>query len=219
MKVDIMKIEHKTKKELAYSILKSLILNKKWNPGERKTFSEISELLDVSRTPVSEACKMLEYDEWVEIKPQVGVEPIMPSIEKIAEIMKIRAVLEGLAGMEAIPHLGKKDFEILEQKVTEMIETESNNDYLKFSNVNRSFHKYIYKATKMVRLAKILDHYWDSMNFFHFSENLPNLLKHSNIHHRNILSALKSKDANAARSSLEGDSLDFAEILIDYLKK
>jgi len=216
-----MKIEHKTKKELSYSVLKASIINGKWSPGERKSISEISELLNVSRTPVAEACKMLEYDGWVSIKPQVGVEPIKPTIEKIAEIMKIRAVLEGLAGMEAIPHLGKKDLEILEQKVVEMNEAESNNDYLKFWKVNRSFHKYIYKATKMVQLEKTLDYYWDSMSFFRFYPNkhLPNLLEHSNKYHRNILSALKSKDANAARSSLERDSLDFAEMLINYLEK
>ena len=216
-----MKIEHKTKKELSYSVLKASIINGKWSPGERKSFSEISELLNVSRTPVAEACKMLEYDGWVIIKPQVGVEPIMPTIEKIAEIMKIRAVLEGLAGMEAIPHLEKKDIEILEQKVAEIIESESSNNYLKWWKLNRSFHKYIYKSTKMVQLSKILDYHWDSMNFFRIYPNkhLPNLLEHSNKHHRNILSALKSKNHSAARSSLERDSLDFAEMLINYLKK
>ena len=218
--MDIMKVEHKTKKELAYSILKDLIIDGKWRPGERKTFSEISELLSVSRTPVAEACKMLEYDRWVIIKPQVGVDAVSPTKEEIAENYKLRAVLEGLAGAEAIPNLQKKDFDILEQKLTRMIQTEAKDDFSTFYKVNRSFHEYIYKASHMAQLVKTLDYFWDrAMRYRFYYKHLPNVLVDSNHHHREILSNLKSKNVGLTRSSLERDSLDFGQKLTDYLDK
>ena len=214
-----MKIEHKTKKELVYTILKDLVIEGKWRPGERKTFIQISELLNVSRTPVAEACKMLEYDGWIIIKPQVGVEAVSPTKKEITEDYKIRAVLEGLAGAEAIPNLKNKDFEVLEQKLTKMIKTEAKDDFSEFYKINRSFHEHIYKASNMVQLVKTLDYFWDcAMMYQAYYKHLPNVLVDSNNHHRKILSNLKSKDANLTRSSLQKDSLDFGQKLTHYLE-
>jgi DNA-binding GntR family transcriptional regulator len=215
-----MKIEHKTKKELVYNILKDLVIDGKWRPGERKTFSEISELLNVSRSPVAEACKMLEYDGWIIIKPQVGVEAASPTCKEISENYKIRAVLEGLAGVEAIPHLRDNDFEILEKKLSEMIKTEANNDFATFYKVNRTFHEHIYKASNMAHLIKTLDYFWESaMRYRYYYKHLPDVLVDSNNHHKEILSSLKSGNSDLTRSYLEKDSLDFGRKLTYYLER
>jgi DNA-binding GntR family transcriptional regulator len=217
---DIGKIEHRSKKELAYQILKNAVIDRRWNPGEKKSLSELSALLDVSRTPVAEACKLLEKEGWVIIRPQVGVEVVHLSREEIWENYRIRAVLEGLAGTEAIQHLQDRDLRKLQQLLAEMEAAEPKNDYARFYNVNRVFHRMIYQASKMSQLIQTLDHFWDSGRRYRFYyRHLPHVLEESNRTHRKILAALKTRKVSSVRTFLEKDTLDFGKMLTRYFER
>jgi DNA-binding GntR family transcriptional regulator len=217
---DIGQVEHRSKKELVYQILKDAVIDRRWTPGEKRSFSELSALLHVSRTPVAEACKLLEKEGWVIIKPQVGVEAAQLTREEITENYKIRAALEGLAGTEAIKHLREDDFRKLHELLAEMEAAEPKKDYAQFYEVNRVFHRLIYQASQMGQLIRTLDHFWDSgKRYRFFYRHLPNPLEDSNRYHRRILAALKAKDVSLARSFLEKDTLEFGKKLRRYVEK
>jgi DNA-binding GntR family transcriptional regulator len=217
----LFKIDHQSKKDLVYQTLKDAVIDLRWRPGEKKSFNEISGLLKVSRTPVAEACKLLEKEGWVIIRPQVGVEVAQLSAEEIEENFKIRGVLEGLAGLKALQHLTEADFLTLEHLCSEMEEaSQKNNDLPTFIEKNHSFHKLICEASKMTELLKVLQHFWDNGKRYRvFYKHLPNVLKDSNQNHMEILSALKGKDVLSVRSKLEKDSWEFGEKLTQYLAK
>ena len=210
-------ILHRSKKELVYQILKEAVIDRRWHPGEMRSFIEISNLLKVSRTPVAEACKLLEKEGWVIIRPQVGVEVAPISIGEIIENLKIRGVLEGLAGLEAMNFLEEKDFENLRQLLKLMETTPKKSEFEKFIEWNQVFHRMIYKASRMEQLIRILDQYWDNGKRYRaFYKHLPNILADANRRHSKILNALKTKDRGLVRAELEKDSWDFGQKLSKY---
>ena len=56
-----------------YEVLREAVLTGKLDPGEKIVKVKIAEELNVSRTPVREAIKMLELEELIEIYPQKGI--------------------------------------------------------------------------------------------------------------------------------------------------
>ncbi len=56
-----------------YEVLREAILTGKLDPGEKIIEVKIAEELNVSRTPVREAIRMLELEELIEIHPQKGI--------------------------------------------------------------------------------------------------------------------------------------------------
>jgi DNA-binding GntR family transcriptional regulator len=217
---EISKINHRSKTDLVYQILKDAVIDLHWRPGEKRSISDLSALLNVSRSPVAEACKILEKEGWVIIKPQVGVEVAQLSKEEIEENFKIRGVLEGLAGMVALPHLGKTDVSSLQQHLTDMEKAQKNKDLSSFIEQNHAFHRLICQASKMPQLINILEHFWDASKRYRvFFRHLPNVLEDSNMNHKKILSALKEGNILSLRMAIEKDSWDFGEKLTKYLAK
>jgi len=217
---DLGEIRHRSKKDLVYQMLKEAVIDRRWHPGEMRSFIEISNILKVSRTPVAEACKLLEKEGWVIIRPQVGVEVASISKEEIIENLKIRGVLEGLAGSEAMNHLKEKDFEKLRQFLKLMESTQRKREFEKFIEWNQAFHRTIYKASRMEQLTRILDQYWDNGKRYRaFYKHLPNILAEANRRHSKIVNALKTKNEGLVRAELEKDSWEFGEKLSRYFLK
>ena len=60
------------KKEKAYAYIKRLILDGKWDLEESINVNEITEHLQMSRTPIHKALTQLEQEGFLTIIPQVG---------------------------------------------------------------------------------------------------------------------------------------------------
>lgn len=96
-------------KEIVYNKLRDLIISGEIKPGARIIETEYSEKFQVSRTPVREAIRMLELENFVEYNAYGGV--IVPIITKsdIEEIYKIRIALEAIIIEEVIQNIQDKD--------------------------------------------------------------------------------------------------------------
>jgi DNA-binding GntR family transcriptional regulator len=77
--------------------LGNAILNGEYRGGERISEQEIADLYDVSRGPVREAIRALEKRGLVELFPRRGAYVVDITLDAIADIFNIRAVLLGLA--------------------------------------------------------------------------------------------------------------------------
>lgn len=60
-------------KEKAYDLIKNKIINLEFMPGDYLEEKKLSELLDVSRTPIREALARLEAEMWVSNLPRKGI--------------------------------------------------------------------------------------------------------------------------------------------------
>ena len=87
--------------EVVYAELKRRILNLEIAPGQRLKESELAEELQVSRTPLREAIKLLLAEGLLRQQPTGGV--VVPSlaVRDIDELYTCRAALEGIMAAEA----------------------------------------------------------------------------------------------------------------------
>jgi DNA-binding GntR family transcriptional regulator len=202
--------EHKSKTELVYETLKKAIINGKWQAGKRRNTIEIAKALKVSRTPVLEACKLLETEGLLKIRPQVGVEVPKLSQQGIEEIFHIRGALSGLATEQACRFFKERDIKKLRELAEAMDRCLPEKDYIQFSKLNREFHYCIFKKCNLPHLLMLLGRYWDSGNrYAPFFKYLPKIMASSAQYHHDILNALASRDEMKARQAAEKDSLEF----------
>lgn len=206
--------------ELVYETLKKAIIGGQWKIGERRNIKELSEALNVSRTPVLEASKLLEMEGLLRILPQVGLEVPRLTSEDVEEIFYIRGALSGLATEHACRHLKEKEIEKLGNLVESMDQFVEEEDYEQFSKLNRAFHNCVYKNCKLPHLIMLLERYWHNGNrYAQFFRHLPEARICSAQNHHRILAALKDRDEKKARIEAEKDSVDFGAALSAFLQQ
>jgi DNA-binding GntR family transcriptional regulator len=209
---------YKSKMELVYETLKDSILNGQWKPGERQNANEIAEMLHVSRTPVIEASRLLEVEGLLKILPQVGLEASRLTSEEVEETFRIRGALAGLAAAHACRHLTDKEFEKIEQLIRagEQYVTEGN--YKRYAELNKEFHQSIYRFCGMPHLISLLERYWNNgSRYSKYFNYMPEFSISAARDHREILNALKIRDPELARATVEKHSNRFLEALLKYI--
>ncbi|MGL4653018.1 MAG: GntR family transcriptional regulator [Cetobacterium sp.] len=97
----------KSIREQVYDYLKDEIVNGRIKEGSRIVEEEFAEKLNISRTPLREALRMLELEGLVEAREKGGVTVPKTTKKDVEEVVKIRIALETVI------------FEELFQKVTE----------------------------------------------------------------------------------------------------
>jgi DNA-binding GntR family transcriptional regulator len=84
------------KSEFAYDQLEKMITFRELKPGSMVSEKQLSELLDVGRTPVREALQRLSYERMVEIHPRRGIQIPLISLESQLKILEVRRDVEAL---------------------------------------------------------------------------------------------------------------------------
>jgi DNA-binding GntR family transcriptional regulator len=84
-----------------YDIIKSLIMDRKYMPGDKISIDQLKEDLGVSRTPIVIALKMLEKDMLITTKPRRGHYVRTFSKREIIDVLELREALEALGARGA----------------------------------------------------------------------------------------------------------------------
>lgn len=153
-----------------YMVLRQAILKGNMETGEKITELEIADQLNVSRTPVREAFRMLELEELINIIPQHGV--FIAGVEtkkEIDDIFQLRMELEGLAAYLAAKNITSEQIEKLEDYTEKIEKCISENDQKGCINVDIAFHKIIKEASNNKWLDKFLDSLFEQATRFRSS--------------------------------------------------
>lgn len=153
--------EFKTKSQAIYTAIREMITNGQHGPDEIFNSVELAKKFGVSRTPVTEAMKMLEAKGFVTILPGVGFKIRKPSIDEIVELLEIRGALELLAIKRAVNLCSSKDVNLLEDildKTRECIKTGNTEEYFQ---LNEEFHFALYELSGYDRLIQLQRDLWD----------------------------------------------------------
>jgi DNA-binding GntR family transcriptional regulator len=78
------------------------------HPGERIQESPVATAFQVSRGPVREALRLLEYEGLVTFSPRRGATVTMLSIDEVEQLFDIRAALSSLAAQQAAKNINPK---------------------------------------------------------------------------------------------------------------
>ncbi|MCM3762167.1 GntR family transcriptional regulator [Alkalihalobacillus oceani] len=144
-----MTIKAKTITGAVYERVKSDILSGKYKPGHHLLEKELSEELEVSRTPIRDALIRLQEEGLVVLKPHKGVFVRKLTQRNIQDYYQTRAVLEGLGAELAAEHVTADAEEQFRQLLKEMKKTlaeevgpQSDENIIK---LNDQFHNFIFQ--------------------------------------------------------------------------
>ncbi|MDV6247753.1 GntR family transcriptional regulator [Rhodococcus opacus] len=207
----------------AYEQLTAEILRGRWQPGDTLSTYALSEELQISRTPVSEALKRLESEGLVEIIPQVGCRVVRPSSTTVTELFAIRGVLEGLAAEVAAKAMSAQQLAELGGVLERMEAAIDHGDEVAYGDLNYEFHLKIIEGSGMPRLIQTVEGVWSLLRYqlarLPFTgDQMGESMTESRTEHRAIFEALERRATKRARTLAEQHTRRCGDRFVAYLE-
>ena len=187
--------------EQVYVILKEMIADQRFNPGNVINVEKLSRELGVSRTPIWEAIRRLEQEGIVVHTPHKGVRVRELDREMALELYSVRDALETMAarlGAEAAtPGIVSRMENCLEQQA-KIVEQR---DAVAYSRSDYEFHMLICEASGNKLLSEVLEglRYKALPLAFRLAPYFHEFLAH----HREVLVAFHNRDGTAAEEAIK----------------
>lgn len=157
----------------------------------------------ISRTPLREALKVLAAEGLVVLKPRRGCYVTQLSEQDIDEVFPVMALLEGRVAELAARRATSADFSRLAAIHEELEKHAAANNADRFFEANQRFHTALQEIAGNHYLAQLID---DARKVIKLTRRdslrLEGRLKQSLEEHRDILEALRAKDAALARQRM-----------------
>jgi len=157
----------------------------------------------ISRTPLREALKVLAAEGLVELKPRRGCYVTQLSERDIDEVFPVMAMLEGRVAELAARRATSADFSRLAAIHAELEDHAATHNADRFFEANQRFHAALQEIAGNRYLAQLID---DARKLIKLTRRdslrLEGRLKQSLQEHREILEALRAKDATGARQAM-----------------
>lgn len=186
--------------EAVYRTLQQALRDGALRPGDRLREEDVAQQLQVSRTPVRESFGRLLSRGLIEPAGSRGL--VVRSLDpaEALELYVVREVLEGTAARLAAQHASAAEIEALADLLDGF--EASDGDARELARLNRLFHETIFRAARNRYLDGALKDLQDSIALLGpttFSvEKRPHTAA---IEHRDILSAIARRDADAAEQA------------------
>ncbi|GHS99730.1 GntR family transcriptional regulator [Synergistales bacterium] len=183
-------------RELVYDYLRDAIGSGEIAAGERLNESELAAKLNVSRTPVREAVRMLESDGLVQAVPRRGVIVHDFDISEIIEIYMIRQALEVLAIKSAARRATSEEISKMREYLRESEACLAKGNYEGYFEVTELFTNAVIEAGKMPRVTQLISTYREHLKRYR-KITLSDATRRSEAvsQHFAILDAVESRDA------------------------
>jgi DNA-binding GntR family transcriptional regulator len=133
--------------EMAARKLRTLILTGKLQPGERVTEAELTDLLQISRTPAREAIRILSSEGLLVVFPNRGAEVVSYSPEVVRDSIEVVEYLEGIAGRFAAKRATDSEVDEICSLTLEMQAAYRRRDKIRYYTLNQEIHYAILKAS------------------------------------------------------------------------
>jgi DNA-binding GntR family transcriptional regulator len=194
-------------RDQVYDAIRQAILDRRLKPGDHIRGQELTELLDVSRTPLREALGLAERDGLVQYVPNRGWFVTKFTPPEIREIFSIRCGLENLAADMIIDRLTEAEFAELTSQIAEFGRVILRNDAPLRSKLDLAFHQRLVELSGNQRLLRM----WCniaiqcSMVFNYHTVTIPDYDHWQGVRdHTAILDALRSRDPVAVHAVNDG---------------
>ena len=196
--------ERKFLRDLVYEKLQQVLLEGRFNEGDRITEGEIAEELGVSRTPVREALYRLAATGLIKIIPHRGFIVSKWTVKELEDVIAVRMVLEKFAIKLAVENISPEEIEELKNLLIEIKKAAKKKNIPKLSELNTLFHDKIILASRNIELFKIMKSLKNKICGFRIiSLSSPKRLDQSLEEHCEILLALTNKDISHAQELIQ----------------
>ncbi|MDE6944687.1 MAG: GntR family transcriptional regulator [Lachnospiraceae bacterium] len=195
--------------------LREDILSGKYKEHEELKEVAIGEELGVSRTPVREAFRQLELEGLIQIVPNRGAYVTGITAKDVKDIYMIRSLLEGLCARLATEKITKEQLEEMEENIYLADFHASKGHMDQMAELDNRFHDILYEACD----SKMLEHTLRDYHQYVLRVRQKTLSTNtrgraSNDEHRQIMEAIKEKDADRAEQLANGHILNAYENMV-----
>lgn len=160
------RLNNENNREYAYRLLRYNIMSLQLLPGASINEGELSELLNVSRTPIREAILMLKDEDLIEVYPQSGSKVSLIDMAIVKEGYFLRAVIETEIIMSLAGNMNKEQLSELKENLEQqqrIIDFEERDKIDAFVRTDDEFHHKIYELASKHKIwysvKKICSHY------------------------------------------------------------
>jgi len=140
-------LQRRSLHEHIVEILRELVLEGCLKPGERVQELELCRKLNVSRTPMREALKVLAAEQLVELQPSRGAVVTSIRIEEVIEHFEVLEALDAMIGELVASRISDAELRQIEARHREMIEHHHAARRAKYFELNQAVHAELAAAT------------------------------------------------------------------------
>jgi DNA-binding GntR family transcriptional regulator len=203
-----------SKSKLAYQAMRKLILTKKWAPGQRFSVLEVSSKLKISRTPVSDAVKLLAAEGFVKMLPHKGFEIGSYSTSELKDSLEIKMVLEGLAAYKAAQNTSVEDKNILSEIIESQRKCIQEKDTECALKCDQALHYAIFNLSNSPKLEKMTTALYHQGHYYADIFVTPDELSEIFQEHIDLVEAIINSKPEEARKISEKHSLRYMKNLL-----
>ena len=202
-------------REHAYQYIYGKIASGHFHAGSVLSEHSLAREIGISRTPVREAIGRLKAEGLVEQVPRYGTVVRTPLRHEIIEIFQLREALESHVASCAVERLSQADIVLLERLCGQLGQILGDFDFsgnrtlgeemlANFLAIDMAFHAILARAGGNPRIVKIINETRVLTRIFGAEHKIHNrmILAEAYKFHVEIVEAIKSYDAEAARKSM-----------------
>jgi DNA-binding GntR family transcriptional regulator len=211
---------HLTLRERIYEEIVRLIVAGDLPSGAPIDEKELTEKLQVSRTPFREAIGTLAKEGLIEIKPYRGFFVRSFTRKEIDDLYELRKTLECFAVELAVPRMSDRDIAGLEKVLDGAVEALRNRDMGTYGLRDREFHETIAERSENAALIETLSRLALQIQICRTIANESQEFAERAAQERDdILKALRARDAAAASALMRAHISDVQSAVLARLPK
>ncbi|MBS4535631.1 GntR family transcriptional regulator [Clostridium sp. D2Q-14] len=143
--------------DYVYEVIKKNIINLNMVPGSRVSEKEISDILNVSRTPVREAFIKLSKEGLLYVRPQRGTYIDYIDLGVVEDARFIRESIEKSVLKLAIEKFPEELLDVLQENINAQKDLIDQKAYYDFLMMDEEFHKTIFKGCNKERAWSFIE--------------------------------------------------------------
>jgi DNA-binding GntR family transcriptional regulator len=147
--------------ETVHGLLRDRILDGQLPPGAVVSQAHLARDLGVSRSPIREACRLLEREGLLISRHNHRVQVAGFLLDDLEELYASRLVLEPLALTMRVPSLTASELDEMANALEDMRQSAEQRDYDRFSVPHHRFHSLLYPDTSgrlLRQISQLADH-------------------------------------------------------------
>jgi len=218
MSAEIISIPRASLHEQAATRLRQMLVEGAIAPGAKLNERELSELLQVSRTPLREAIKMLASEGLVELLPHRGAIAVALDEQAVRDTFEVMGGLEALSGELAAQRITDEELAEIRAMHYEMLAAYTRRDLSNYYRLNAQIHRAINAAAKNPVLGATYERMNARLQALRFRSNQDGeKWKNAMREHEQMVEALAARDAAGMRKVLGSHLQNKLDAVLDLL--
>jgi DNA-binding GntR family transcriptional regulator len=197
--LETLELQRNSLAEQAYVKLREAIVTGMLSPGERLVERQLGLRMGASRTPLREAMIRLQHEGLLTMLPSGGVTVASINEQEARELYAIRIGLEGYATRLAAQAAGPAAIEELRALARLEHLRLAPLDLRTLEELNNVFHRTLYAASGMRRLAEVIEIYREqALHYRIYDIYRPDEVRRGVAQHDELIDAVEAHDGDLA---------------------